>query len=1222
MMQHAHLRAALSSIPVSNALRMSVTRLLSVILLLDFAGLLANAGACQDVSSPSPQPPRFTGAQLQFFETQVRPLLVEHCYQCHAGAKLKGSLSLESRDAILQGGDSGPAIVPGDPAASRLIQAVHYDGFEMPPAQKLSAAKIHVLEQWVQQQAPWPTEAAAAAMRKATEPVVTETDRLHWAFQPPQAKLPPDIAVGVHPVDALLLQGYAEQQVTPLPQAEPRVLVRRAFLSLTGLPPTFAELNEWESRITGTVQGQLNESGFAAMLDDLLSRPAYAEHWARHWLDVVRFGQSNGYERDGYKPYSWRYRDYVVQSFLQDKPWDRFLLEQLAGDELPDSSADARTATGFYRVGVWDDEADDRRQAEFDDLDDVLVTVGASMLGLTIGCARCHDHKFDPLPQDDYYRMLSFFRGIRRYENPEEKAECATVLPLEDAQHVRQALQLPAGQQPQPLTWTLAVREAGREPPETRVLVRGQAANPGAEVKPAFPQVLCRAETDAADRLLLTDMQSQSPLADLFPSSGRRLAFARWLIRKDHPLTARVAANRVWHFHFGRGLVGSTADFGRAGETPVNQPLLDWLAIDFVEHGWSLKHLHRRILTSAAWRRSSRTSELPSALAEQAEQRDPDSRLLWRFPLRRLDAESIRDRMLFSSGELNTIVGGPEMYPQLSGEVLAGQSKPGLGWQTSDVAAQCRRSLYAVVKRGVRDPVLESLDYTNTAAPLTERPVTTVAPQALILLHGRFTAERAQALAKQIVDTPDSVIQVQKVYERILQRHPTPEELRAALRFAAIAEQQLPLESEQITFRPDVPESLYSPYRQQLPPEAFLLGPANMWQYRSGVWGGGYEGIDVVDKRLGPHALWMGQQHGTGVLSGELRLAASVESATLLAGAHADGAGWNGLGLTFDRQKEQVQLRHRSKGQNEQVLAVADWTVPDSQWLSFRWEVGSEIKVFFENNKNPLLTTPFSSEFQLPGRLGVAVWGGRLDLRQLHWTAGGELQTVDILTTRSQQVETAVPSGFSHYGGDWQRLSETSWRVAMDRGGKVLWDQQPLTAGEVSVDLRMPGGRAEIGGLLLCVSEPQIGADNWFGYEISLNIPAKAVLLGDHRRNFRLLRQQPADVAADRWHQLRAVLSAGRIQVYLDGGEQALLDEPLHDQLPGHLAGLRTWGSEIEFRNFRVRSADVAEAQTAIWPAAELRQLPAADTAKERRLHGLAALCRTMFSLNEFVYLE
>lgn len=369
-----------------------------------------------------------------------------------------------------------------------------------------------------------------------------------------------------------------------------------------------------------------------------------------------------------------------MQSFLQDKPWDRFLLEQLAGDELPDTSAEARTATGFYRVGVWDDEADDRRQAEFDDLDDVLVTVGASMLGLTIGCARCHDHKFDPLPQADYYRMLSFFRGIRRYENPEEKPESATVLPLEDALQVRRALQPPAGQPAQPLTRTLAVREAGRQPPETRVLVRGQAANPGAVVQPAFPQVLCRTDSLAVDSQLLTDMKSLSPLADLFPSSGRRLAFARWLVRSDHPLTARVAANRVWHFHFGRGLVGSTADFGKAGELPSNQPLLDWLAIDFMEHGWSLKHLHRRILTSDAWRRSSRTADLSPALVLQAEQRDPTSRLLWKFPFRRLEAESIRDRLLFSNGELNTAVGGPEMYPQLSGEVLAGQSKPGLGW--------------------------------------------------------------------------------------------------------------------------------------------------------------------------------------------------------------------------------------------------------------------------------------------------------------------------------------------------------------------------------------------------------------------------------------------------------------------------------------------------------------------------------------------------------------
>ncbi|MFM7868423.1 MAG: DUF1549 domain-containing protein, partial [Planctomycetaceae bacterium] len=252
---------------------------------------------------------------------------------------------------------------------------------------------------------------------------------------------------------------------------------------------------------------------------------------------------------------------YVIEALNSDEPFNRFIVEQIAGDELPDASVETNIAAGFLRLGAWDDQPGDPAADRYDQLDDVVSTTSQAFLGLTIGCARCHDHKFDPLPQADYYRMLSFFRGIRRYENPEEKPESATVLPLEDALQVRRALQPPAGQPAQPLTWTLAVREAGRQPPETRVLVRGQAANPGAVVQPAFPQVLCRTDSLAADSQLLTDMQSLSPLADLFPSSGRRLAFAKWLVRSDHPLTARVAANRVWHFHFGRGVVGSTADF-------------------------------------------------------------------------------------------------------------------------------------------------------------------------------------------------------------------------------------------------------------------------------------------------------------------------------------------------------------------------------------------------------------------------------------------------------------------------------------------------------------------------------------------------------------------------------------------------------------------------------------------------------------------------------------
>ncbi|MFM8474845.1 MAG: DUF1553 domain-containing protein [Planctomycetaceae bacterium] len=1161
---------------------------------------------------------------VEFFESEIRPLFIEYCHECHSGSRLKGQLNLESRQSLLQGGESGPAIVPGDPDASLLIQAVRYDGLEMPPDRRLPEAKVRHLEAWIRQQAPWPdTGTPAAANRRPLPTQVTEEDRRHWAFQPPRATLPADVQPGQHPIDVFVDLKLSAESLAALPQAEPQVLVRRAFLNLTGLPPTFAELNDWTQRIAGPAAGQLNEQGFAAMLDDLLARPAYAEHWARHWLDVVRFGQSNVYERDGYKPYSWRYRDYVVQSLLLDKPWDRFLVEQLAGDELPDSTGETRTATGFYRVGVWDDEADDQRQAEFDDLDDVLVTVGSSMLGLTIGCARCHDHKFDPLPQTDYYRLLSFFRGIRRYENPEDKATSATVLPLEDAGAVRRFLQPPQGEQPRRLTWTLAVRESGVVPPETRVLVRGQAANPTASVFSAFPQVLCRADNAEADRLLLSEMHSQSPLADVFPSSGRRLAFARWLVRRDHPLTARVAVNRVWHLHFGRGLAVATGDFGRAAEPPLHQPLLDWLAVDFMDHGWSMKQLHRRILTSATWRRASRLTGIDADSLQQALDRDPAGQLLWRFPIRRLQAESIRDRLLFSSGELNAEVGGPEMYPQLSGEVLAGQSKPGLGWQTSSPRDQCRRSLYAIVKRGVRDPLLEALDYTNTASPLTERPVTTVAPQALILLHGRFTAERAEALAKQVVSAATAEAQVQEIYQRILQRRPTPSELRAALELVAAYEQQLPLESEQISFRPDVPESLYSPFRQQLPEDAFLLGPRETWEYHRGVWGGGYEGIDVVDKRLGPHAFWMGRQLRQGVLSGKLQMDASTQSVTLLAAARPAGAAWSGPGLTFDRSAGQIQLRFRHTSGTEELLSAADWTTGDQTWISFRWEIGTEIKVFLDGQQNPLISASISPEKLKPGYVGVAVWGGRLDLRELMWNdSDNSSAPLHLLIHRSRRTVATAPPGWSRFGGTWQRLTDTSWQVAADRGGKILWDQHALTAGEVSVELRMPAGQAEIGGLLLCVSEPDIGPDNWYGYEVSLNIPAKAVLLGDHRHNFRLLQQQSADVAADRWHLLRAVLQGERLQVYLDQHEQPLIDQPLTDRLQGGLAGLRTWGSEIEFRNFRIRPSDQSSEAVAAWPVESLQPLPALDHALQRRQQGLAALCRTMFSLSEFAYSE
>lgn len=1206
-----------------------------------------------------------THEQMLFFERHVRPLLVEHCFECHSGEKLKGSLSLESREDLLLGGDSGPAITPGDPEDSLLIQAIHYEGLEMPPLGKLPDKQIEWLSSWIRDGAPWPGAASVpAAKRHEQDSEITALDRQHWAFQPVgPVELPKQDWKG-NPIDAFIESGLDAAGLTPNPPASTDTVIRRVFFGLTGLPPSYDELQHWAERIGGDDRSPDDAHALEQLIDELLSRPTYGEYWARHWLDVVRFAQSNGYERDGYKPNSWRYRDYVVRAFQQDKPYDRFVLEQLAGDELPDSDSESRIATGFYRLGVWDDEPDDSRQAEFDELDDVLVTMGATFMGLTIGCARCHDHKFDPIPQADYYRLLAFLRNVRRYENPDNVLGSGTVLPLGEEQEVRRVVeslqqrlqekqkaiaaavtdeekQQAESQQVDlhltGLDWTLAVRENPGDPPPTHVLIRGSAGTPGPTVEPGFPQVFSpvppqqpaeTATSQANDDVPVSP--SQAPLNDLFPSSGRRLTLARWIADPENPLTARVMVNRVWHYHFGRGLVTTTGDFGRAGHPPSHPELLDWLARDFVNNGWSIKRLHRLILTSEAYRRSSQI-DLERAEHQLAATKDPDNRLLWRFALRRLQGGAIRDRMLFSSGELNLEIGGREFYPQLSGEVLAGQSKPGLGWEVSAQSEQLRRSLYAMVKRSVSVPFLEAFDYSNTTSPLTERPTTTVATQALILLHGRFTAERADKLAQQLCErTNDRDQQISELYRSVLQREPTATERQICLDSLAQFEAESRERVGQVSFRPDVPVSLFSGYRQSLSGDDFLLGPIESFDYRSGRWGGGYEGIDVVDPRLGPHAFWKGGPFRNGTLRGRVRFAPGVELVTLIARGRPLEDAWQGLGITLDRKRGVAEARLRSQ-QDEQVASAAA-AMPANVWIPFRWQIDESHSRFWigeDPSDAATVEQPIASTAQEAGRLGFAVWGGQVDIQSLEWipdpaevptNLDGQVECLDLGRTRWVGGTAELPTGWSRYGGDWQRQGDGTWLVQPSQGAKILWDTQPVGRGEVSVEMQMTPGRSQIGGLLLCVSDPNVGADNWYGYEVSLNAEAQTVFVGDHRHNYRQLEQAPAAVKPGEWHKLRAVLSEERLQVFVDDQPKPSIDLALTDRLQGELAGLRTWGSEIRFRHFTVRQGD--NQQRADWPAPVLQHRSVAEEDAWVRQQALAALCRTVFSLNEFVYVE
>ncbi|HXJ73783.1 MAG TPA: DUF1549 and DUF1553 domain-containing protein, partial [Candidatus Dormibacteraeota bacterium] len=597
-----------------------------------------------------------------------------------------------------------------------------------------------------------------------------------------------------------------------------RELIRRIYFDLIGLPPSPEAVAAFVADPSARAWDQL--------IDDLLARPQYGERWGRHWLDVVRYAQSNGYERDGEKPYAWRYRDYVVKAFNQDKPYDQFVREQIAGDELEPTTPESLIATGFQRLGVWDDEPDDKRMAEFDELDDILSTTATTFLGITLGCARCHEHKFDPIPQADYYKLLAFFRNVSPYENARYTLDSPNYLPLarrgevdawskeHDSKLTRLQEQLKGATNGElkkrlsgdlerakgdraPFEWALGVRERGPKPLPTHVLLRGNAGNPGPEVEPAFLSVLGGERPSVAS---LSDGRS----------CGRRRALADWVTSVDNPLTARVIANRIWQHHFGRGIAKTTSDFGRAGTPPTHPQLLDWLASELIAQGWSLKKLHKIILQSATYRMSSR-AEQPAAVVL-----DPGNDLFWRQNMRRLEAEAVRDTILAISGQLNLTMGGRGFFPRLSGEALAGQSRPGLDWERSTPADRSRRSLYAYVRRTMPVPVFEAFDYNNTAAPLSERPVTTVAPQALLLLNDQFMRAQAAAFAQRLQKTgaASSAQPIERAFQLALGRDPTPAELGVAREF--LAQQQhafLELRRRQ-TFSIEVPASLSVDYME------------------------------------------------------------------------------------------------------------------------------------------------------------------------------------------------------------------------------------------------------------------------------------------------------------------------------------------------------------------------------------------------------------------------
>jgi hypothetical protein len=601
--------------------------------------------------------------------------------------------------------------------------------------------------------------------------VIEAADREHWAYAP--ISWPPILKVKhpewcSNPIDCFILARLEAVGWTPNPPAEPRALLRRIYLDVVGLPPSPADQGRFLAGSTS--------DGWARLVDRLLSDPGYGERWGRHWLDLVRYAESNGYERDAEKPSVWRYRDWVIDSLNADKPYDRFVVEQLAGDELPDADAETIIATGFNRLGPWDDEPADPAEDRFDQLDDLVRTTSQAFLGLTLGCARCHNHKFDALTAHDYYRMVAVFSPLKRPQNLRGDLDLPALARTSAAAADQAAVQVLSG-----VPRGYFLYEPSPKPPATNLLLRGRASSPGPVVEAGVPAVL-------------TGKQPVFEQPD-GRTSRRRISFAKWLVDERNPLVARVIVNRIWQQHFGQGIVRTASDFGVQGAPPSHPELLDWLANWFVHDAhWSMKKLHRLILTSSTYRMSKRSR--PDYAAQ-----DPENERFWRFPYRRLEVEAIRDSMLAASGDLRRTMHGPSVHLAIPKEALEANSDPRTIWPDFDEDEAARRTVYAFVKRSLVVPMLEVLDLCDTTRSAERRNITSVPTQALTLLNGDESNRQAQHLAARLTREAgsDRSRQIDRAFDLALCRQPSADESRDLLAFLDRETQRAQTASDQST---------------------------------------------------------------------------------------------------------------------------------------------------------------------------------------------------------------------------------------------------------------------------------------------------------------------------------------------------------------------------------------------------------------------------------------
>jgi hypothetical protein len=801
------------------------------------------------------------------YSAQIKPLLETKCLACHGGAQQLSELDLRTAAGMQKGGLHGPAVVPGDPEKSLLYR--HVAGLAqpaMPLGGALETAEVAALKSWIEQGAAVDSETSAAP----SKPIVEEK---WWALQMPQRRQPP--SAEANPIDAFVLAKLAEKNIEPAPRADKVTLIRRAYMDLHGLLPPVEAVDRFVA--------DNSPDAFNKVVEGLLASPRYGERWGRHWLDVVRYADSAGYEHDYDYPHAWRFRDYVIASFNDDKPFDRFIEEQLAGDELPGSDFDALIATGFYRIGsrvLYREK--DNPEYRYQYLDDMIATTSRAFLGLSVECARCHDHKFDPIKQADYYRMMAIFFPYIRYDfplaTPEETAAYESKKAAIDAQIKPLRERINEIEQPyKDIAWEeklstfpddiqLAVRtpEEQRSPGQRLLADQVLTIGPGnvrgrltpehsAEVKrldsqisalrdsmpPELPRAMGIRDGDyrsapdgLGDEVQPGKGQRETyenagpfvpevgkpytpPVAHLLPnasylnkgpviepgllsalaqpgdynpqpphngrvSTGRRLALAEWIVSDKNPLTARVTANRIWQHHFGAGIVSTANNFGKMGERPTNPELLDWLATELVRQHWSVKAMHRLIMSSKTYQMA---SAYDSPVAREA---DPQDRLLWRYPQWRIEAEGIRDIILDAAGSLNLQAGGEPFFPPIPQSVrdsfLQGR------WEMTEESPDTwRRSVYSYSKRGLRYPMFDVFDQPNLNVSCEARTTTTVPTQALTLLNNKFSLLQTERFAKRVRDESGAspAEQVTHAYRVAISREPSAAELEQNLEFLA-----------------------------------------------------------------------------------------------------------------------------------------------------------------------------------------------------------------------------------------------------------------------------------------------------------------------------------------------------------------------------------------------------------------------------------------------------